>query len=51
MTSGVSYLAQCLPEIVSRAALTPGLSFAAAHALDKALRPLVTVRMSELFDA
>ena len=47
VTSGVSDLVQCLPWIVARAALATGLLFAAARALDKTLRPLVTGRMDE----
>lgn len=51
VTSGVSSLAEGLPEIVARAALAAGLPLDAARALDTALRPMLTARMSEVFDA
>lgn len=50
VTAGVIEMVEGLPEIVVRAALAAGLPIAAARSLDTALRPLVTVRMSEIFD-
>ena len=51
VTSGVSSLAEGLPEIVARAALASGVPLTTVRALDAMLRPLLTARMAEVFDA